>query len=102
MLFTGTWSITIATPIGRQSVILEINEREGLIQGCATQGAEVSEFINPKLEDEHLVWTQQITKPMRLTLKFDVTIHEGKMSGTAKAGFLPSSALTGVRVVESR
>jgi hypothetical protein len=98
MRFAGTWKLTIATPIGEQAVLLEITERDGLIQGRATQGAEVSELINPKLEDDHLTWTQQITRPMRLTLKFDVTVNGTTMRGTAKAGFLPSASLTGERL----
>ena len=41
-----------------------------------------------------------MTRPLRLTLRFDVTLDlSDTMTGTAKAGILPTSKLTGVRVV---
>jgi hypothetical protein len=98
MIFEGTWTVCIATPIGKQSVVLEIFNQEGAIKGLAKQGTEVVEFISPALKDNHLTWTQQITKPLRLTIKFDVTSEENTMQGTAKAGYFPASALTGERL----
>jgi hypothetical protein len=97
MNFDGTWQVTISTPIGKQSVVFEIVTQNGTIEGKATQGSEVSLFENLSLKDGHLTWTQKITKPMRLTLAFDVSLEEGKLRGTAKAGFLPSSSLVGER-----
>ncbi len=45
-----------------------------------------------------LTWLQNVTKPLRLSLKFEVVVRGDEMSGTAKAGLLPASRLTGVRV----
>jgi hypothetical protein len=35
---------------------------------------------------------------MKLRLKFEVTVEGDQMSGTAKAGMLPTSKVTGERV----
>jgi hypothetical protein len=35
---------------------------------------------------------------MKLTLKFDVTVDGDTMTGTSKAGILPSSKVNGTRV----
>jgi hypothetical protein len=69
-----------------------------VVHGTATQGDEVVEFIDPFIENEQLVWLQLVTKPMKLRLKFEVTVEGDHMSGTAKAGMLPTSKVTGERV----
>jgi hypothetical protein len=93
----GTWAVVIATPIGKQHVTLRISEREGRLEGTATQGAETVPLINAEREGARLTWTQSVTKPMKLVIKFDVTFDETRMTGTAKAGILPTSKLEGVR-----
>ncbi|MNR60962.1 hypothetical protein D3C85_1825700 [compost metagenome] len=69
-----------------------------MIRGKATQGDEIVEFINPELEDNKLSWSLRITKPMRLNLNFEVAADGDLMTGSAKAGVLPASKLTGKRV----
>lgn len=99
MVFDGTWQVSIATPIGKQSVVLEISTENGLIRGTARQGAEIVDFVEPVVEGKRFTWSQTITKPMSMRLKFDVTVEENRMNGTAKAGMFPASTLTGERVV---
>ncbi|WP_315796035.1 DJ-1/PfpI family protein [Paenibacillus sp. BIC5C1] len=96
--FDGNWNTTINTPVGKLEVELYIKTSTDVIQGTATQGDETIAFLNPVLCDNKLTWTLPITKPMRLNLKFEVTVDEDQMSGTAKAGLLPSSKLTGKRI----
>ncbi|WP_405083017.1 DJ-1/PfpI family protein [Paenibacillus chitinolyticus] len=97
-VFDGNWDTTIATPVGKMQVKLSITVRNGMIQGKATQGNETVEFLNPALEGNRLTWLLRITKPMRLNLKFEVSAHGDDMTGTAKAGMLPGSKLTGRRI----
>ncbi len=94
----GDWDTLIATPIGKMAVRLHIAEVNGVIRGTATQGDEVSDFIDPVRKGNKLVWSQRITKPMRLNLNFEATVDGDLMSGTAKAGILPASRLTGRRL----
>ncbi|WP_036720015.1 DJ-1/PfpI family protein [Paenibacillus sp. JCM 10914] len=96
--FEGTWDILITTPIGKLSVQLEITSEQGQISGVARQGNDIVRFKDPAILDDRLTWSQQVTKPMRLNLKFDVAVAGDQMSGVAKAGKLPASKLTGVRV----
>lgn len=96
--FDGDWDTVIATPVGKMQVRLSISTRHGTIRGKATQGNETVEFINPVLEDNMLTWMLRITKPMRLHLKFEVAADGDQMVGIAKAGMLPASKLTGMRI----
>ena len=93
----GRWDVTIATPVGRQAVTYDISVSNGSLVGTATQGAEVTPLIDLAASESRLTWTQHVTKPMKLTLRFDVVANGDTMTGTAKAGVLPSSKLTGVR-----
>lgn len=99
MSITGTWNVNIVTPIGTQHVLLELTEREGAVEGFARGEAETTPLINPVLDDNRLTWAQSITKPMRLHLTFDVTIDGDTLTGTAKAGVLPASKVTGTRAM---
>jgi hypothetical protein len=99
MSLTGTWNIRISTPIGTQSVVLELTENSGAVEGIVKGEAESTPLINPVLDGNRLTWRQSITKPMRLNLTFDVVIDGDTLTGTSKAGMLPASKVTGTRVV---
>lgn len=96
--FDGEWDTIISTPVGKLQVKLLIGTTNGSIQGKAMQGDEIVEFIDPVLKENKLSWLLRITKPMRLNLKFEVMVNGKHMTGTAKAGILPASTLTGNRV----
>ncbi len=95
--FAGKWNVTIETPIGKLEVVFDITEKDGAIQGTAISKDETVDLIDPVADGNQLTWTQDVTTPMKLTLKFDVTIDGDAMTGTAKAGFLPASKLYGGR-----
>lgn len=97
MSIAGNWTISIATPLGTQHVVLELIERDGKIEGVARGAAETVPMVNPVLEGNRLTWTQTISKPMRLHLAFEVTFAGDTLSGTSKAGILPTSRVTGAR-----
>ncbi|MFB5193079.1 DJ-1/PfpI family protein [Alicyclobacillus fastidiosus] len=94
----GTWEVTISTPIGKQNVIFQISTKDGLIRGTATQGGDVIEFVNPLIRGNRLIWSQRVTKPMALNLKFEVTVTDNAMTGIAKARLLPPSKVEGTRL----
>ncbi|GGG53215.1 DJ-1/PfpI family protein [Paenibacillus radicis (ex Gao et al. 2016)] len=98
-VFDGDWDTTIATPVGKLQVKLSITTSNGIIQGKATQGNETVDFLNPVVQDNKLLWSLKITKPMRLNLKFEVETEGEDMTGIAKAGILPASKLTGKKVI---
>jgi hypothetical protein len=97
MSVTGTWNISISTPIGAQSVVLELTENNGVVTGIAKGANESTPLIDPVLEGNRLTWKQSITKPMRLNLTCEVTIEGDTITGTSRAGMLPSSKVTGTR-----
>jgi hypothetical protein len=93
--------LVIDTPLGKQRATLTLSVRDGVLHGVACDqrhGEEVA-LTDLALEGNRLTWAQSITKPMRLNLTFETTINGDQMTGRAKAGRLPSSRVTGHRVV---
>jgi hypothetical protein len=100
MSLTGNWNLRISTPVGTQSAVLELTEHDRVVAGVATNDAETLPLINLVLHGNRFTWQLSITKPMRLNLTFDVTINGDTLTGTSKAGILPSSRVIGTRVPE--
>ena len=94
----GKWEAVISTPIDKLSVLLEFTYRDGEIIGTATQGEETIPLDHLIQDGNQVKWSMKVTKPVRLSLKFTVTIDENTMYGEAKAGILPASPLTGRRI----
>ena len=98
MSFNGRWAITVATPMGAQEVVLDIVDSGGVLSGTATQGGDTVAFIDPVVEGDKITWSQKITKPMNLTLKFDLTRSGDTLSGKVKPGILPATSVVGARL----
>jgi hypothetical protein len=99
----GTWNLVIDTPIGKQQATLVLSTQDGVLRGVARDqrhGEEVT-LTDLVLDGNRLTWGQSITKPLRLNLRFDVTVHGDTMSGRSKAGRLPGSKVIGHRAAAS-
>jgi hypothetical protein len=95
--FAGTWNVTIHTLIGKMEVVFDITDEDGAIHGTAKSDAETVEFQDAVADGHRLTWSQNVTTPMQLTLKFDVEVEGDTMTGTSKAGAFPASKVKGSR-----
>jgi hypothetical protein len=95
--FAGSWDVTIDTLIGKMEVVFDITEQDGVIHGTARSDAETADFLDAVADGNRLTWSQAVTTPMRLTLKFEVTVEGDSMTGTSKAGMFPASKVYGSR-----
>jgi hypothetical protein len=95
--FAGSWNVTIETPIGKIEAVFDITDEGGAISGVGRTDKESVDFYDVVADGDRLTWLQDVTTPMKLTLKFDVTVDGDTMTGTSKAGFLPASKLEGSR-----
>ncbi|WP_425145136.1 hypothetical protein [Deinococcus sp.] len=97
----GTWNVSVSTPLGTQTVQYEFRpstDPSPVPLGVARQGAELTELSDLAWDAPQLTWTQRVTRPMKLTLTFTVTFSGDAISGTAKAGVLPASKVSGSRL----
>jgi hypothetical protein len=96
-IFAGVWNVDLHTAIGKMDVVFDITDQDGAVLGTAVTDKETVEFIDAVSDGNRLTWTQKVTTPMKLTLKFEVEVEGDTMTGTAKAGILPASKLNGTR-----
>lgn len=83
---------TISTPLGKRSVVFEISvDADGTIHGRVIDTVESVTFLDPRYEGDRLCWSQRVTKPLRITLEFEMTVGSDEMHGVAKVGKLPRS-----------
>ncbi len=97
MSLTGTWNISISSPIGAQPAVLELTENSGIITGVVKNDAETIPLNNPVLQGTRLTWQSTMTKPFRLSLSFDLLFNGDTVTGTSKAGIFPTSKVSGTR-----
>lgn len=98
MALTGSWEVTIKTPIGSLVVAYRFHELDGVPTGTATLKDETVQLQELVVAGGRATWRQSVTKPMRLDLHFDVVVDGDHLTGHSRAGRLPRSAVTGVRV----
>lgn len=98
MSFEGLWDIHIASPMGEQKARLDLRMEGGVLAGTASSGSDSAPLLKPVLDGDRLRWSQEITRPMKMTVDFDLTRDGDKLNGKAKAGFFPGMDVRGERV----
>jgi len=100
---TGTWNLSMRTPIGTIYATMIFDEIDGVWTGTAdadgTSPSVPLRNIRTEIttDGEHVTWSQSITKPMRLNLDFDVVVAGDQMTGHSRAGRLPRTTVSGTR-----
>ncbi|MGA5218277.1 hypothetical protein ACPCAE_19730 [Streptomyces cinereoruber] len=97
MSVEGTWDLSLSTPIGRMTAVVELHERDAVLTGAAHGAGERVPLVDVVLDGDRLTWKQAVTKPLRLNLAFDVTVDGDSLRGTSRAGRLPASTVVGER-----
>ncbi len=100
MSVEGIWDLSISTPIGRIKAVIELRtDDDGALTGTAHGTGEHVPLTDIALNGDQLTWNQAIAKPLRLNLAFTVTLTDDTLTGTSRAGRLPTSRVTGTRRV---
>ncbi|GGC97225.1 hypothetical protein GCM10011512_25300 [Tersicoccus solisilvae] len=98
----GRWALTMRTPIGRLEAEMTFAGDDDALTGSASAPGETVPLRDirtaPEGDGEHVTWTQTITRPLRLTLDFDVVLTGDWMEGHSRAGRLPRTTVTGRRI----
>lgn len=86
MSFSGTYNITINTPMGKQEGKLTLTEDGGALSGTMEQGGDSVEVKNGSVSGDSATWDVDVSKPMPLTLSFDGKKDGDNLSGSVKLG----------------
>ncbi|MGI1680127.1 MAG: hypothetical protein K6L75_15410 [Cellvibrionaceae bacterium] len=96
MSIDGNWEISMSTPMGDQKATLTLKDEGGSLTG-RVESPMGSEDINGSVEGNNAKWEMSISKPMPMTLKFDVTADGDAMTGKVGLGMFGSADMTGTR-----
>jgi hypothetical protein len=94
----GKWNITINTPLGARSGVLELLVSGKTLTGSLSDAEHHIAISDGKIEGNQLSWQAKISKPMRLSLKFNAIVEEDRISGAARH-MLGSATFSGTRVL---
>lgn len=98
MSLTGTWNLSIATPLGEQKVELKLVQEGDQISGVSRNDLEGEQPLeDPQLNGNRLTWKSSITKPIKVTATMELTFNGDLVTGTAKAGMFPAAKIVGQR-----
>lgn len=92
----GRWKLTIDTPMGERTGILELKVEGDRLWGSLSDGEHHAEISEGRIHGRELTWSAKIHKPMRLTFKFTAVLDNDRISGAARH-LLGSATFTGVR-----
>jgi hypothetical protein len=90
------WNVTINTPMGERSGVLELHVEGNTVTGSLSDGEHHVAISDGKADGNKLTWQAKITKPMRLSFRFSALIEENRISGTARH-MLGTATFSGTR-----
>lgn len=93
----GKWKITIKTPMGDKSGVLELLVSGTELTGSLSDADHHVAITDGRIEGNRLSWRAKITKPMRLSFKFNAIVEEDRISGAARH-MLGTATFSGTRV----
>jgi hypothetical protein len=92
----GRWNVTIKTPVGDRSGVLELRVEGSTLTGSLSDGEHHAAISDGRIDGNRLSWSAKIQKPMRLSLKFNAVVDADRISGSAKY-MLGSASFAGTR-----
>lgn len=88
MSFTGTWNLTVKSPMGAQPSVLTVGEGDGGLTGTQESQGDVNEIFDVKVSGDKVSWSCKVTKPMPITLKFSGKQDGDSIKGDVKVGVM--------------
>jgi carbon-monoxide dehydrogenase large subunit len=93
----GMWKMVLSTPMGPQEFTGQFITEGEILRGTLHSPMGAEEFAGT-VAGNTLRWDLKVTKPVSLTLKYDVQIDGDKLTGKVKMGFFGTAKLKGERL----
>jgi cytochrome P450 len=91
------WSLTLKGPTGPQELTAHVVREGARLSGHIDSPMGVQTIKNGKISGDNWSWQIDVTKPMALTLTFNVAPTGDTLAGAAKLGVFGSAEVTGRR-----
>ena len=93
----GMWKFVLSTPMGPQAFTGKLVTDGNVVSGTFYTNMDEASFTGT-VNGNNLKWDLKVTKPMSITLKYDVQIQGDKLVGKVKMGIFGSAKLSGERM----
>lgn len=93
----GNWKFVLSTPLGPQAFTGRMSTDGNNLTGVFIMNMDEAHFTGT-FKGNHLVWDLKVTKPMKITLKYEAHIDGDKLLGKCKMGIFGTAKLVGERV----
>ena len=93
----GAWKMVLATPMGPQEMTGRFTTSNAVLNGVL-ESEQGSMAFEGTVTGNLLKWDMKVTKPMPMTLKYELTIEGNSLSGKAKLGMFGTAKVTGQRL----
>lgn len=93
----GNWNITVNSPMGAQQATLALKTDGDSLSGSMAGAQGTQAFTGGRVDDNHLAWQVQMTRPMPMTLDITATVDGDKISGKVKLGAFGDASFSGTR-----
>jgi carbon-monoxide dehydrogenase large subunit len=96
VVIDGSWKMVLATPMGPQPMVGRFETNGSVLKGtlASDQG---SQDFEGTVTGNLLKWEMKVTKPMPLTLKYELLVEGDRISGKAKLGIFGTAKVSGQR-----
>ena len=85
MAIDGTWSADMETPMGKQTISLQLASAGTTLTGKMSGSGGSVELFDGHVDGNKASWRADITQPMPLRLEFSVTVGRGRNVGQRQA-----------------
>lgn len=98
MSIDGTWNCILHAPTGKQAVQIDLTSAGTQLTGKLSTPMGEAAVDDGKVHGDSASWKCSVTKPMSLTLGFDVKVNGDSLAGEVKLGMFGKCPLSGTRV----
>ena len=93
----GEWDIVLKTPMGPQAIRVTFQTEGGVLSGLFDSAEGRQAFQGGTFEDGRARFDLAVEKPMKITLKYDLSIDGDSIAGKCKMGMFGSAKVSGTR-----
>jgi hypothetical protein len=97
MSVTGTWALTMQTPIGERKSTLTLSAAGATLTGTLAAEGNSTTIQDGKTDGNAVSWKAAIKNPMPLTLEFHGKVDGNSIAGNVSAGGVGSWSFMGSR-----
>ena len=94
----GAWKMTMFPPIGSPQEMTGHFTTEGEILKGRLDSDQGAMDFEGTISGSHLRWEMKVTKPMPVTLKYNIEVTGDQMAGKVKMGMFGTARVTGERI----